>query len=84
MYALVNNAVSSDHCLVINAFVVAGPTVWNQLSTDITSPLRHSFLNSSGNSKHTSCVSLILTMFNLYFHFFIVVLEAFVISHWEN
>ena len=45
------------------------------------SPLRHLFRNSSGNSKHISSVSLVLTIFNLYFHFFTVVLEAFAISH---
>ena len=44
------------------------------------SPLRHHFLNSSGNSKHISSVPIIPT-FNLYFHFFKVVLEAFAISH---
>ena len=55
------------------SFSVAGPTIWNQLPTDIT--LRHLLLNSSGNSKRISFVSLILTTFNMYFHFLIVVLQ---------
>ena len=47
-------------------------------------PLRHLFLNSSGNSKHLSSVSLILTTFNLCFHFFILVSKAFAINNTKN
>ena len=63
---------------------LAGLTIWAQLYI-LISTLLHHFPSLSGNLKHTSFVHHIRTIkFKAYFHFFIVALEALLITRLKN